>query len=165
MNTFKRIALSLCASPLFAIAPAQAGGPLANCGDGVPYLWPNGGRNITWNADLGGLGDLTKAEADAFVATSFSEWQDVTSSTISFVQGPNLPVDVEETNFLAYYEATEPDGISAIVYDDTGAIFELLFGADSGVLGFAGPEFGDPETCTISEGLAFLNGPEFTDPQ
>jgi hypothetical protein len=162
MNTLIRIALAALASPLLVFAPAHAGGPLANCSDGVPFLWPNGGQNITWNADLGDLGELTKAQADGFVASSFTQWQNVPSSTISYVQGANLPVDVDETNFLPYLEAAGPDGLSAIVYDDTGAIFELLFGADSGVLGFAGPEFGDPATCTILEGLAFLNGPEFT---
>ena len=128
----------------------------------MPFLWANGGRNIVWNADLGDLGDLPKAQADALVGDSFGQWQNVASSTISYVKGANLPVDVDETNFLAYYEATAPDGLSAIVYDDSGAIFELLFGEDSGVLGFAGPEFADPATCTITEGLAFLNGPEFT---
>jgi hypothetical protein len=161
MKTLKRLALALLA-PLLVTAQALAGGPLANCGDGVPFLWANGGRNIVWNADLGNLGGLTKAQADQLVGNSFGQWQNVGSATISYAQGANLPVDVDETNFLAYYEATEPDGLSAIVYDDSGAIFELLFGEDSGVLGFAGPEFADPATCTITEGLAFLNGPEFT---
>jgi hypothetical protein len=162
MNTLKRIALAVLAAPLL-ISLAHAGGPLALCNDGVPFLWSNGGRNIVWNADQGDLGNLTKAQADNFVATSFGQWQSVASSTISYVQGPNLPVDVDETNFLPFLEATAPDGLSAIVYDDTGAIFELLFGPDSGVLGFATPEFGDPATCTITEGFAFLNGPEFID--
>ncbi|HEU5135747.1 MAG TPA: hypothetical protein VFU13_11430 [Steroidobacteraceae bacterium] len=162
MNTFKRLALAALAAPLFVIAPAHAGGPLANCSDGVPFLWANGGQGIVWNADQGGLGELTKAQADELVGDSFGQWQDVASSTISFAQGANLPVDVDETNFLTYFDAAAPDGLSAIVYDDTGEIFELLFGVDSGVLGFAGPEFGDPAACTILEGLAFLNGPEFT---
>jgi len=161
MNTFKQIAFSLLA-PLLVAIPAYAGGPLAKCDDGVPFLWPNGGQNIVWNADQGDLGDLAKAVADDLVGDSFGQWQNVASSTISFVQGANLQVDVDETNFLPFFDAAAPDGLSAIVYDDSGAIFELLFGADSGVLGFAGPEFGDPTTCTITEGLAFLNGPEFT---
>jgi hypothetical protein len=164
MNILKRsrrIALGVLAAPLFIAMPVHAGGPLENCGDGVPFLWPNGGQNITWNADLGDLGELTKVQADTFVATSFGEWQNVATATISYVQGPNLAVDVDETNFEPFLEATAPDGLSAIVYDDTGAIFELLFGPDSGVLGFAGPEFGDTATCTITEGFAFLNGPEF----
>jgi hypothetical protein len=166
MNTLQRMALAVLTASLFIAAPALAGGPLANCDDGVPFLWPNGGRDIVWNADLGDLGNLTKAEADTFVANSFGQWQNVTSSTISFVRGANLPLDVDETNFEPFFDAAAPDGLSAIVYDDTGAIFDLLFGPDSGVLGFAGPEFGDPATCTITEGLAFLNGPEFdpTDP-
>jgi hypothetical protein len=161
MNTFQRIALVVLTALLFVPAPANAGGPLANCDDGVPFLWPNGGRNIGWNPDQGNLGGLSKAAADQFVGTSFGQWQNVASSTISFLQGAVLPLDVDETNFVPFFDAPAPDGLSAIVYDDTGAIFELLFGPDSGVLGFAGPEFGDPATCTITEGLAFLNGPEF----
>jgi len=161
MKTLKRIALAAVIAPLL-VAPALAGGPLAKCSDGVPFLWPDGGQNIVWNADLGDLGELTKAQADTFVGNSFTAWTNVPSATISFAQGANLAVDVDETNFLPFLEPTAPDGLSAIVYDDTGAIFELLFGADSGVLGFAGPEFGDEATCTITEGVAFLNGPEFS---
>ncbi len=161
MNTLQRIALVAATALALIPAAADAGGPLANCGDGVPFLWPNGGQNIVWNADQGGLGNLDKAAADTFVADSFDAWQDVGSATISFLQGADLPVDVDETNFVPFFDAPAPDGLSAIVYDDTGAIFTLLFGAGSGVLGFAGPEWGDTPTCAITEGLAFLNGPEF----
>ena len=66
MNTFQRIALAALAALLLVAASAHAGGPLANCDDGVPFLWPNGGQNIVWNADQGDLGDLTKAAGRQF---------------------------------------------------------------------------------------------------
>ena len=139
-------------SLLLTSVPVLAGGPLANCQSGVPFLWPNGGQNIVWNPDQGGLGPLNNAQAVAEVAASFQVWEDVTTSTISFVQGPALAMDIDITNFIPIFAPAAPNGLSEFVFDENGEIFDFLFGPGSGILGFAGPDFGDPATCEILEG-------------
>ena len=144
-NTRALIVAALAVVAVAFALPVQAGGPLAIFEPGRAYLWGNGGRNIPFNPDRGGLGPQTNAEAVAQTAAAFAAWT-TWPALARPTGGPALTVDVDETNFLPFYAATEPDGLSAIVYDEDGAIFEALFGPDSGVLGFAGPEWLDTTT-------------------
>jgi hypothetical protein len=152
--------LAFVALTLLLLTSVQvyAGGPLLLRAPGEPFLWPNGGRMIPFNPDQGGLGPLTNAQAVAQSTAAFQAWADIASATATHANRGLLPVNVDHTNFMPYLFPVAPDGLSAIVYDENGAIFDLLFGPGSGVLGFAGPEWVDSATGDIMEGVAFMNG-------
>jgi hypothetical protein len=159
-----RAAFLVLAATLALDLPAHASGPLAICASRHAYRWPDFGAGIPFHTDLGNLGPHSNASALALVQSAFQVWEDVPTSHASYVHAGSLPVDVDASNFAPYFDPEVPDGYSAVVFDDTGDIFELLFGADSGVLGFAGPEWAYVYPwCEVIEGAAFLNGPAFTD--
>lgn len=143
---------------LIGLTTAFANGPLINCTPGVPFAYANGGANVPYNPDQGPLGPLTNAQAVAQTDAGFAAWAAVATSSITFVNDGFLPVNVTSANFLPWYNSAAPDGLSPVIYDDNGAIFNLLFGTNSGVLGFAGPDWGITASCEITESLAFING-------
>lgn len=170
-----RLASSALLALAFLIAPpaAHGGGPLVVAFDGGPVTWDPGFPS-TYQTDLGGLGTLSSAEATAMTDSLFGVWDAVPTSVLSLERTGQLAVNVDTTNFGyylgAYGDNLSPMGLSPVVFDKDGSIFDLLYGIGSGVLGFAGPSYfaagrdtipiGDPlpPGARIIEGLSFLNG-------
>src|SRR5262245_7558616 len=149
-----------------AIPAALAGGPLAiyDPATRTPYTWPGGHVNVY--TDLGSLGILSNDEADAVVAFSWNQWNQVpTSSFEATVAGDfaslGLP-DIDASNIDQVLGAWNGGGIH-VVYDADGSIFEGLFGPYSGVLGFAFVEWVDDDSPAILEGVSVLNGAAIPD--
>ncbi|MGH7596385.1 MAG: pre-peptidase C-terminal domain-containing protein [bacterium] len=148
-----------------------AGGPLDLFAPGVPYAYGpitfgQFGGNVPFKTDLGGMGFLTKAQADALTISSMAEWTAVPTASLSLAFagdvtdefGVPLGLDIDETNFdLLVFGVFNGGGID-VVYDETGAIFDALFGPGSGVIGFGPPEFFYNDVPEIAESTVFLNG-------
>jgi hypothetical protein len=167
---FEALAAMLCWTSLL-----YAGGPLELFAPGVPFAYGpitfgQFGGNVPFKTDLGGLGFLTKAQADGLAIGSMAEWTAVptASLTLAFAGditdefGAPLGADIDESNFDLVLGVFNGGGID-VVYDETGAIFDALFGPGSGVIGFSELEFFYTGVPEIAESIVFLNG-AFVDP-
>ena len=120
----------------FGAAPqVMAADALAICQSGVPYVYPNGGRDIPFNPDAGplrvdtdGTVLLDNAAGVAVLETAFAAWENLPQSSMSAKNAGTLPVDIDITNFGPVLVPAGPDGLSPIVFDANGEIFALLFG-------------------------------------
>lgn len=157
----KFLGFIMVAAWLWLSFSARAGGYMAVDRTGQPYKWEG---PITLHFDLGPLGKLSKAEADALTLTALSKWMDpeLPGSGVQFVRGPDLTKD--------HGDGTEPnpafdlfgplDGITPIIYDQNGLLTDLMgAGASASVVGFAGPVIPDDfSPAPIKEGIVVMNG-------
>jgi hypothetical protein len=142
---------------LLAPAAVHAGGALIVASPGVPYVWDT---PISYNPDQGPLGLMTNADAVAFAAAAFGAWAApaIPTSSLSFVKGGSLPVDVDTVAEFNSVAGNCGDGLNPVIFDASGSLFTAL-GFSSGVIGFAGPSCVTTSApFRITKGMAALNG-------
>jgi hypothetical protein len=133
----KRIHALIAAALLLVGLPglATAGGYLVVTNTGVPYAWDNSAP-IPYNPDQGGLGTMNNAAAVAFTQTAMDVWSALPETDLTVASAGPMPIDViDAVDFFLFWQ--QIDGLSPVVFDETGFLFDQLFGAGSGVLGFA----------------------------
>lgn len=118
--------IAVCAA-LFAV-PCFAAGPLLTDAH-QPMHW--GTERVQYTVDPGSLGSLTSFKASEFVKEAFAVWEDVDTATIRFRHSGYLNVDVTADNVLEFFAFAENNQINLIIFDDDGAILDLLLGKDS----------------------------------
>ncbi|MBZ5639747.1 MAG: hypothetical protein LAO51_13455 [Acidobacteriia bacterium] len=165
-KTIRTLAMLTVVAAL-ACATAFAGGPLAifDPATKTPYSWP--GANAPVYTDLGALGQLTNAQANAMVQFSINQWNAVpTSSFTGAIAGDfasiGLP-DIDASNVGLVLGPWNGGGVH-IVYDADGSITDSIFGPYSGVLGFTTIEYVGDAHPDILEVTMILSGSSVPEP-
>jgi uncharacterized membrane protein len=154
----RTVLLSILAGVMAPIA-AFAGGPLfIDPATGTPIAYRGRVRIYT---DLGSLGALSNAAADAKTALAIQQWIDVpTSSFDAGIVGDVSSIglaDVTAANAGEVIGTNNGGGIH-VIYDADGTLMSDFFGAPPSVLGIASPEIGVDGTNEIVESWVVLNG-------
>jgi len=146
-----------------------AGGPLVIEGPAghTPVRYAN--PVIILNVDPGPLGSRSNAQANKILHQAFALWNNVSTSTIQFVQGADLSQDITINNFTSVLPAPQAnptssalksnDGLNPVVYDSDGSIIDAFFGvgASKNTIGFAASIVTVGASHFI-EGYAVFNG-------
>src|SRR5262249_11432873 len=161
-----RIAFIAGALAAVCAMPTLGGGAMNVDGAGTPMKWSNASP-IVYNRDQGGLGTLSKAQADALLADAFGRWDNVALADIAFTPGAALPQNVNATGIPFTNPAhwanswrKAGDGRSPVIYDADGSIIDDMFGqgARFDILGASGLDNPIALSGTITEASIVING-------
>jgi len=128
---------------------------------GHPYKW---GGPITLHFDLGPLGSLSKSQADALTESAMHAWTApaIPGSNIQFIRGTDLTEDHGNgSSSNPALDLNPPyDGITPVIYDQTGLIIDTLgANASDAVVGVGVVVIPDDlSPVPITEGLLIMNG-------
>ena len=150
-------ALALQSSLLLWPTALFAGGPLAPLGPGVFARW-NPLQPVIIAIDQGPMsesGSITNADGVDFVRSTLEQWE-IETATIRFAEGEQLPVDVDQSNYIPFISQPQGQG-NPVIFDGDGSIIDDLFGAGSSdnILGFANVF---PAGVNFRFGFVVLNG-------
>lgn len=129
---------------LFCVETAEAGGPRWVAGSsyfsaaalGQPVVWPGG--KVPYYTDQSALSaQVTQAQANAMVKTAAAVWLGVKTAAISIGRGGNLAESVDQAvttgaNGIVLPADIEPTATTrpvGVVYDETGAVINGIYGA------------------------------------
>ena len=150
-------ALAFQSSLLLWPTALLAGGPLAPLGPGVFARW-NPLQPVMIAIDQGPMsesGSITNSQGVDFIRSTLEQWE-IETATIRFAEGEQLPVDVDQSNYIPFISQPQGQG-NPVIFDGDGSIIDDLFGAGSSdsILGFANVF---PAGVNFQFGFVVLNG-------
>ena len=116
-----------------------AGGYLVVTDTGIAFKWDNTSP-VPFNPDGGGFGLFTaNPDAVAYTQDALDDWAVIPSADLTFLNAGSLPIvpgfdgDVDTVpEFFIFFN--QFDGLSPVVFDEDGTLFDALFGANTSPL-------------------------------